>query len=139
MARNYKNLKIFSLSYAFLLRIYSDVLPKLPDSESRNIFSQLQRASTSVVLNIAEGASHTSNKVFFNHLQYSFGSCKEVDVLLSLCFDLGFIDKDMFFSLSSDLEYVKASLFRFMSSVDNQVVKRVDNFSFNNFNSFCNF
>ncbi|MCF7798603.1 four helix bundle protein [Candidatus Woesearchaeota archaeon] len=129
MGRNFKKLKIFHLSYSFLLEIY-DVLSLLPDTEQRNMFSQLQRAGTSIVLNIVEGASNVSNKVFFNHLQYSYGSCREVEVLLMLAYDLQYIDKTLFMALSDQLEELKASVYRFMQSVDKEIVKKVPNYTF---------
>ena len=85
------------------------------------MYSQLQRASTSIVLNIVEGASNRSNKVFFNHLQYSYGSCREVEVLLMLACDLNYIDRLLYSSLSNNLEELKASLYKFMKSVDQEV------------------
>lgn len=126
MARDFKNLRIFGMSYDFLLQIYK-VLPLLPESEFRNIFSQLQRASTSIVLNIVEGASNRSNKVFLNHLQYSYGSCREVEVLLLLCRDLNYIEVDIFENLFCLLDELSGSLFKFMRSVDKEVkVNRVN-------------
>lgn len=128
MARDYRKLKIFNLSYSFLLEIY-DVLPTLPDIELRNMFSQLQRASTSIVLNIVEGASNRSNKVFLNHLQYSYGSAKEVSVLLMLAYDLHYIDKELYLALDSQLEECKAHLYRFMQSVERELVVKQENYS----------
>lgn len=113
-----------------MLEIYS-MLPSLPDIELRNMHSQIQRAATSIVLNIVEGSSNRSNKVFFNHLQYSYGSCKEVEVLLMLAFDLNYIDKLLFSSLTKLLEELKASLYSFMKSVDMEIVTSKPNFSFN--------
>ena len=130
MGRDFKRLKIFNLSYAFLLEVYA-MLPSLPDLELRNMHSQLQRAATSVVLNIVEGASMRSNKVFLNHLQYSYSSCKETEVLLMLAFDLKYIDKQLFVALHSQLDELKASLFRFMKSVDKEILFSQDNFSLN--------
>ncbi len=120
MARRFENLKIFNLSYTFLLNVYS-MLKLLPQEELRNIFSQLQRASTSIVLNIVEGASNKSNKVFFNHLQYSYGSCKESQVLLMLCKDLKYIDEKLFLNLLNELDDLTASIFKFMSSIEKEV------------------
>jgi len=128
MGRDFHKLRIFNLAYAFLLDVYR-FLPNLPEFESRNIFSQLQRAATSVVLNIVEGSSSLSNKVFLNHLSYSYGSCKEVEVLLLICFDLGYLEKDLFSDLSSCLEELKASLFLFMRSVDKEIILRKNNYS----------
>lgn len=128
MARDFRKLKIFSLAYVLLLRIY-EILSLLPEFESRNVFSQLQRAATSIVLNIVEGASNRSNRVFLNHLQYSYGSSREVEVLLLLCLDLGYIEKSLFNELSGGLEELKASLFKFMRSVDKEIAYRKDNYS----------
>jgi len=121
MGRDFRKLKIFHLSYQFLLEIYG-VLPLLPEIELRNVFSQMQRASTSMVLNIVEGASNRSNKVFFNHLQYSYGSCREVEVILMLCFDLNYIPKDVFEKLSSQLDELKACLFRLLRNKVSNVI-----------------
>ena len=129
MARNFKNLKIYQKSYTFLLEVY-DVLPLFPDYEARNMFSQLQRAGTSIVLNIVEGSSNRSNKVFLNHLQYSYGSCKEVEVLLLLARDLKYIDSLLFDKLFSLLDELSANLFRFMQSVDNEISSSKNNYSF---------
>jgi len=129
MARNFKNLKIYNLSYSFLLEVYS-ALPLLPVSESRNMFSQLQRASTSIVLNVVEGSSNRSNKVFLNHLQYSYGSCKEVEVLLLLARDLHYFDVVLFDRLSSLLDELSANIYRFMQSVDRDISVSKNNFSF---------
>ncbi|MGM5480880.1 MAG: four helix bundle protein [Nanobdellota archaeon] len=131
MGRNFKKLKIYELSYAFVLEIYG-VLPSLPETELRNMYSQLQRAATSIVLNIVEGASNRSNKVFFNHLQYSYGSCREVEVLLQLAKDLNFIEKNVFTVLENQLEELKATLYRFMESVDREVRYHKTNWEFKN-------
>lgn len=129
MVRNFNNLKIFHLSYQFLLEVYT-LLPLLPESELRNIYSQLQRASTSITLNIVEGASNRSNKVFFNHLQYSYGSAREVEVLLMLSYDLSYIEKELYFALKNQLEELKASLYKFMKSLDKEIILNKPNYSF---------
>lgn len=128
MGRDFKKLKIFHLGYSFLLEIY-DVLPSLPDVEQRNMFDQLQRSATSIVLNIVEGASNKSNKVFANHLQYSYGSCREIDVLLMLALDLNYIDKGLYLLLNSKLEELKATIYRFMQSVEKEVMMGKVNYS----------
>jgi four helix bundle protein len=130
MGRDFKKLKIFNLSYSFLLEVYA-MLPSLPDEELKNMHSQLQRAATSIVLNIVEGSSMTSNKVFLNHLQYSYGSSREVEVLLMLAYDLSYIEKYLFVALQNKLEELKASLYCFMKSVDKEVLLSKPNFSFN--------
>ena len=127
MGRDYRKLNVFHKAYALVLEIYG-VLPKMPDMEQQNMTSQLQRAGTSIVLNIVEGCSHQSNKVFLNHLQYSYASCKEVDVILMLAYDLHYIDKELYSGLLRILEEVKASLYKFMQMIDRQIIKKTDNY-----------
>lgn len=138
MVRDFKKLKIYHLSYNFLLEIYA-MLDCFPDYELRNMFSQLQRAATSCVLNIVEGSANKSNKVFYNHLQYSYGSSKEVEVLLMLAYDLNYIEKELFDSLMNNLEELKGSLYNFMKIINedikitsgkNTIVKNLRNKSF---------
>lgn len=128
MARDFRKLRAFHLGYSFLLDVYK-ILDLLPDFEARNIFSQLQRAGTSIVLNIAEGASMRSNKVFLNHLQYSYGSCRECEVLLLLCRDLGYVNLELFHALNASLEELKASLFKFMRAVNSEIKVKKENYS----------
>ncbi len=129
MGRNYKNLKIYELAYKFLLEIYVSVLPSIPEEEQRNITSQLQRAATSIVLNIVEGCSMRSNKVFFNHLQYSYASAKEVQVLLELCHDLNYLDKEIYPLLYTKSEELNATIYKFMRTVDKEILLRRNNYA----------
>ena len=48
------------------------------------VFSQLQRASLSVQINIAEGYSFTSSPTFVRHLSIAYGSSIETGELLEL-------------------------------------------------------
>ena len=87
VARNYKNLQIYHLSYDLTLKIYK-VIEKFPEYEIKNMSLQLRRAIVSIPLNIAESTSRKSPKEFLNFLTYSYGSAKEVEVLLNLSKDL---------------------------------------------------
>ena len=51
MARNYKKLEVFHLSYSFVLDVYK-VTRDFPKSEEQNITSQLRRAAVSIPLNV---------------------------------------------------------------------------------------
>ena len=51
------------------------------------IFWQLQRASLSVQLNIAEGYARGRRREFLRHLNIAYGSAVETAELLSLCRD----------------------------------------------------
>lgn len=53
---------------------------------------QIQRASVSIMNNIAEGYAKQSNKSFKNYLLIAKGSAAEVESMLIVAVDLGYID-----------------------------------------------
>ena len=123
MARNYKNLQIYHLSYDFTLQVYK-ITEKFPEFEHKNISQQLRRAVVSIPLNIAEGSSRRSNREFLQFLTYGFGSAKEVEVLLNLSKDLNYITKKEFDILFEDLNKVMAKMFLFMRDLEQKVPEK---------------
>ena len=119
MARLYKNMEIFQLSYELSLDIHR-LLDKLPDKEKDNIISQMRRAATSIPLNRAEGSVKKSHREFLNFLNYAYGSAKELDVLLSMSKDLGYITKKDYDILFSKLDKLMAKLFGFMENIESR-------------------
>ena len=117
MARLYKNMEIFQLSYSLCLDIHR-MLDKFPEKEKDNIISQMRRAATSVPLNIAEGSVKKSQKEFLNFLGYSYGSAKELDVLLSMSKDLNYISVKDYETLFGKLDMLMAKLFGFMKNIE---------------------
>ena len=57
---------------------------------------QIQRASVSIMNNIAEGFERRTNKEFINFLFISKGSCGELRSMLYLALDLNYILKEDF-------------------------------------------
>ncbi len=62
---------------------------------------QIQRASVSIMSNIAEGFDRHSNKEFIQFLVISRASTAEVKSLLYTGFDTGYISRDQFENLYS--------------------------------------
>jgi four helix bundle protein len=56
----FQSLEVYQMALAYTKSIYSLSI-KLPDRERFNLISQIERAATSVVLNIAEGSTGQSN------------------------------------------------------------------------------
>jgi four helix bundle protein len=108
----YQELKVWQYAFDLTLRMY-DVIALLPPCESHNIADQMRRAATSLPLNIAEGASTDSAKMFLNHLHYAYSSGQELGVLLMLCFKLNYIDKKMFDERYDELDKFLRSLYKF--------------------------
>ena len=76
---------------------------------------QIQRASVSVMNNIAEGFERKGNKELSRFLYISKGSCGEVRSMLQLALELGYISKvdyDSMYILSVDISKMLAGFIR---------------------------
>jgi len=65
-------------------------------SKDFGLREQIQRASVSIMNNIAEGFERNNNKEYIKFLGYSKGSAGEVRSMLYLATDLGYISQDSF-------------------------------------------
>lgn len=86
----YKDLIIWKESIELIKEIYT-VAEKLPKSEEYNLKQQLRRAVISVALNIAEGKSRRTAKDFGSFLTIFAASLAEVEAILTICEELGFL------------------------------------------------
>lgn len=72
--------------------------------------NQVQRASVSIMNNIAEGFERKGNKEFKNFLYIAKGSCAEVRSMLLLAVELKYITQTDFGSLLSQIEEIARML-----------------------------
>ncbi|KKP68370.1 MAG: Ribosomal protein S23 [Candidatus Moranbacteria bacterium GW2011_GWE1_35_17] len=78
---------------------------------------QIQRASVSIMNNIAEGYERKGNKEFSKFLYISKGSCGEVRSMLYLALDLGYISKDKFELFSQQSLEISRMLSNFIKTL----------------------
>ena len=89
-------------------------------SKDFGLREQIQRASVSIMNNIAEGFERNNNKEYIKFLGYSKGSAGEVRSMLYVATDLGYISQDNFNSnyqmainiitqISNFIKYLKKS------------------------------
>ena len=88
--RPHYNLEVWKRSFALVKRIYL-ITDDFPVEEKYGLVSQLRRASVSVPTNISEGSARNSSKEYLRFLYFSLGSLTEVETLLLLSKELGFI------------------------------------------------
>jgi len=88
---DFKNLRIWRESIDLIKDVYR-ISEKFPRSEEYNLKLQLKKAAISVALNIAEGKNRRSSKEFLNFLNISYGSLSEIEAILLLSHELGYIN-----------------------------------------------
>jgi len=91
-----------------------------PEHEQNNLTSQIRRAATSIPLNIAEGTSRFTKKSYLQFLQYAYGSIREVQVLIELSKDLGYIKKKSYDDVSERIDKLSRKLFVFIKKVERE-------------------
>jgi four helix bundle protein len=107
--RPHKNLIVWQKAIDLIPFIY-DISRKFPDEEKFGLTSQLQRAVTSISINVAEGAARMSDKEFLRFAYISSGSISEVDTLLIIAQKLNYINEDDYLLANEKLNEVAALL-----------------------------
>ena len=85
--RCFEELRVWQDSRLLVKDIYSFT----KDLKDFGFRDQLQRASISIMNNIAEGADSGSDNLFTRYLQIAKGSSSEVKSMLYVCEDIGFL------------------------------------------------
>ncbi len=80
-------------------------------SKDFELRSQIRRASTSIMANIAEGFGRRSDKEFANFVNIAHGSAYEVQSHLYVALDLRYIDEEAFRSIYGNLAEICRMLF----------------------------
>ncbi|TDG37082.1 four helix bundle protein [Pedobacter changchengzhani] len=114
--QNYKDLLVWKKAHQLTLEVYK-VVSTYPKEEIYSLVSQLKRASSSIATNIAEGTGRFSQKDLAHFLQIALGSSHEVEYLLLLSKDLGFINNDNYFQLEKNINEIKAMLISLIKKV----------------------
>lgn len=74
-----------------VVSVYS-ITATFPQHEQYGLVSQLRRAAVSVPANIAEGAARNGSKEFLHFLGIASGSLSELDTLIDLARQLGYVE-----------------------------------------------
>jgi len=93
--QSFEELKVWNTSRKFVKEVY-EMTSKNPFKNDYGLKDQIQRASVSIMNNIAEGFERDNNKEFIRFLKFSKGSAGEVRSLLYVALDLQYIDKTEF-------------------------------------------
>lgn len=114
MKYKFEELEVWQLSLELNDLIYK-ISSKLPETEKFNLRTQLNRAITSVSLNIAEGSTSQSDSEQNRFLSYSLRSLIEVIACLRIIERRKYIEKDDEMSLAEriiQVLFMKLNAFR---------------------------
>jgi four helix bundle protein len=107
--RRFDSLKVWRRSHALVLQVY-EVTRRFPNDERYGLCSQVRRAAVSVPANVAEGCKRSSDADFARHVSIAEGSASEVDYLLLLAAELGYLDPERCVRLRTELEEISRML-----------------------------
>ncbi len=111
--KDFRTLKIWEKSHAFVLEIYK-ITSSFPRQELYALTSQVQRAAVSIPTNIAEGCGKDSDAELSRYFKIAMGSSSELEYLLLLTRDLGYLVDKEYQDLSTNLVEIRKMLNSFI-------------------------
>ena len=79
--------------------------------------SQIRRACSSIPTNIAEGCGRYGDAELSRLLVIAMGSASEVEYLLQLAYDLGYLKDEMYQNLSNDVLEIEQMISGFLTRI----------------------
>jgi four helix bundle protein len=114
--KSFEKLKVWEKSHVLVRSVYSST-NKFPKHELYGLTSQIRRAAVSVPTNIVEGRARRSTRDFIRFLMISRGSLEELEYLLLLASELGYLDQKSYNKIDSQANEVSAMLNGLISSL----------------------
>ena len=113
---HFEQLEVYKRTIVFIDVIYK-ITRNFPKSELYGLSSQLQRAATSIALNIAEGQGRHHSKDFQRFLRMAIGSMHETIVCLDLARQQGYIKEEIYQKLYREAEQITKMLHGLRKSI----------------------
>lgn len=121
--QHYRELEVYKVCKNLSVLVHSHSAD-WPKSQQFALTSQIQRASISVVSNLAEGFGRFSSKDTCHFIAMARGSCYEVEAQIDLALALGYTSTEQFDEVQACIDLTKKLL--------NGVYKRYDTLASNN-------
>jgi four helix bundle protein len=107
--KDFRTLKVWEKAHALTLTVYR-ATKTFPRQELFSLTNQIQRAVVSIPANIAEGCGKSGDADFGRYLHIAMGSSSELEYLLLLAHDLGYLGDEEHRSLSDSLVEIRKML-----------------------------
>ena len=118
---NFEKLEVWNDARHFVKAVYN-ITSNFPDNEKFGLSSQIQRASVSVVSNIAEGVSRNSVKEQIRFVEIAYGSLKEVYCQLYIAVDLSYLITELFDTIKAEVDKIANKL----NALNRSLLKRLN-------------
>jgi len=107
--RDFRDLEVWHHAHKLALKAYA-IAKKLPADEQYGLISQIRRAASSIPTNIAEGCGTATQAELSRFLQIAMRSASELEYLLLLSKDLGYLTEADISEASVEVVRVKKML-----------------------------
>ncbi|MEP7136853.1 MAG: four helix bundle protein [Chloroflexota bacterium] len=111
--KDFRTLKVWEKAHALTLTIYK-ATEGFPKQELYSLTNQIQRAAVSIPANIAEGCGKDSDAELKRYFTIAMGSASELEYLLLLAHDLGYIQENIYQPMQTDLVETRKMLNAFI-------------------------
>ena len=111
--KDFRSLKVWEKAHALTLAIYK-ATEGFPKQELYSFTNQIQRAAVSIPANIAEGCGKDSDAELKRYFLISMGSSSELEYLILLAHDLGYLQPNAYQSTQNDLVEIRKMLNAFI-------------------------
>ena len=114
--KDFRSLKVWEKAHALTLAVYKST-ENSPKQELYALTNQIQRAAVSIPANIAEGCGKDSDAELKRYFLISMGSSSELEYLLLLAQDLGYLSENIFRSMNDELVEIRKMLNAFIQKL----------------------
>ena len=115
----FEDILIWQKAKTLTLEIYRLFL----QSKDFGFRDQIQRASVSIMNNVAEGFERKGHKEFFHFLSIAKGSCGEVRSMLTLAKDLAYIKESQYQALTEQSLEISRMIAGLMRTIEDRSYK----------------
>lgn len=114
--KDFRSLKVWEKAHALTLTVYKST-EKFPKQELYSLTNQMQRAAVSIPANIAEGCGRDSDAELKRYFSIAMGSSSELEYLILLARDLGYLQTDIYQSVQNDIVETRKMLNAFIQKL----------------------
>ena len=107
--KNFKELIVWQKSIQLVVLVYKTT-KNFPSEEKYALSNQMNRAAVSIPSNIAEGHMRNTNKDFRQFVSIARGSCAELETQCILAQQLGYVDQNLYTTLTGSIEEIAKML-----------------------------